>query len=63
MPWYINPVITRKVLHRIANRHARASLQELNSTLDKATQLLWNKQHHYHSIKPTGAINSFVEFE
>ncbi|MDD2734850.1 MAG: hypothetical protein PHF56_12985 [Desulfuromonadaceae bacterium] len=57
MPWYTNPAITRKVLHRIANRYARASLQELNSTLDKATQMLWNKQHQYVSYNQTGAHN------
>jgi hypothetical protein len=57
MPWYTNPVITRKVLHRIANRHVRASLQELNSILDNAAQILWNKQHHYHSIRQTGVNN------
>jgi hypothetical protein len=60
MPWYTNPVITRKVLHRIADRHAHASLQELNTTLDKATQSIWNKQNQYHSIKPIDANNSFV---
>jgi hypothetical protein len=52
MPWYTNPLITRRVLHRIASRHARSSIQELNAALDKATQMLWNKQHNYHSIKP-----------
>jgi hypothetical protein len=57
MPWYTNPFITSKVLHRIANRHARVSLQELNSTLDKATQMLWNKQHQYHSTKQIGGNN------
>lgn len=55
MPWYTNPAITRKVLHRIASRHARASLQELNTTLEKATQMLWNKQYQYRSIKQAGA--------
>jgi len=56
MPWYTNPVITRRVLHRIASRHARSSIQELNAALDKATQLLWNKQHNYHSSKSNNTI-------
>jgi hypothetical protein len=47
MPWYNNPVITRKVLNRIANRHPRASLQDLTSTLDYAMQMIWSKQEHY----------------
>jgi hypothetical protein len=47
MPWYNNPVITRKVLNRIANRHPRATIQDLNAALDYATQLIWSKQEHY----------------
>ena len=46
-------------LHRIANRHAQASIQELNATLDRATQMLWNKQHQYHAISPISATSSF----
>lgn len=47
MPWYMNPVITCKVLNRLANRHSRRSLGELNSLLDQATQLLWRKQEDF----------------
>ncbi len=47
MPWYNNPVITRRVLNRIANRYPRATLQDLNSTLDYVTQLIWSKQERY----------------
>ncbi len=47
MPWYNNPVITRKVLNRIANRHPRATIQDLNRTLDYVTQMIWNKQERY----------------
>jgi len=47
MPWYNNPVITRKVLNRIANRHPRTSLQDLTTALDYATQMIWSKQEHY----------------
>lgn len=48
MPWYNNPTITSKVLNRIANRHPRTSIQDLNSTLDRATQLIWSKQEEYY---------------
>lgn len=48
MPWYINPTSTRKVINRIADRHSRDSLQELQSVLDRATQSLWNKQEYYY---------------
>ncbi len=47
MPWYNNPVITRKVLNRIANRYPRATIQDLNRALDYATQMIWSKQEHY----------------
>lgn len=47
MPWYMNPVITCKVLNRLANRHSRDPLQDLNALLDHATQLLWSKQENY----------------
>jgi len=47
MPWYNNPVITRRVLNRIANRHPRATIQDLNRTLDYVTQMIWNKQERY----------------
>lgn len=61
MPWYTNPFITRKVLHRIASRHVHVSLQELNSILDKAAQTLWDKQRQYHSSirrqVPTANVN------
>jgi len=47
MPWYNNPVITCKVLERIANRLSVANLQELDKTLDRATELIWSKQEGY----------------
>lgn len=47
MPWYNNPVMTRKLLNRIADRHPRASLQDLTATLDYVTQRIWSKQEHY----------------
>lgn len=48
MPWYMNPTFTCKVLNRIANRYSRASLQDLQTALDQATQNLWNKQEYYY---------------
>jgi hypothetical protein len=57
MPWYINPVITCKVLNRIANRYPRANLQELKTTLDNATQLLWSKQEHYCNSKSSVSMD------
>ncbi len=51
MPWYNNPVITRKVLNRIANRHPRATIQDLDRALDYATQLIWNKQEQYYESR------------
>jgi len=51
MPWYTNPTLTCKVLNRIANRHPRASLNDLKATLDSATQKIWNKQEHYYTKK------------
>jgi hypothetical protein len=51
MPWYTNPVITCKVLNRIANRHSRANLHDLKNTLDNATQLLWSKQEQYYNSR------------
>lgn len=47
MPWYMNPIFTHKVFNRIANRHSRSSLEDLQSVLDRATQSLWNKQEYY----------------
>ena len=47
MPWYNNPVITCKVLEKIANRLSFANLQELDRTLDRATELIWSKQENY----------------
>jgi hypothetical protein len=47
MPWYMNPVMTRKVLNRIANRYPKASLQDLDALLDYTTQTLWSKQERF----------------
>jgi hypothetical protein len=51
MPWYTNPVLTCRVLNRIANRYPRATIQDLKTTLDHATQSLWSKQEHYYNSK------------
>jgi hypothetical protein len=48
MPWYTNPVITCKVLNKIANRYERTALQELKSVLDHVTRLIWVKQEQYY---------------
>lgn len=48
MPWYMNPVETRKVLNRIANRYQCTQLQDLRAILDQATQLIWTKQENYY---------------
>lgn len=48
MPWYMNPVETRKVLNRIANRYRYTQLQDLRVILDQATQLIWTKQENYY---------------
>jgi hypothetical protein len=47
MPWYNDPVITCKVLNRIASRYERTSLQNLKLVLDYATELIWKKQELY----------------
>jgi hypothetical protein len=51
MPWYNNPAITCKVLEKIANRLSFANLQELDRTLDRATELIWSKQEDYNLKK------------
>ena len=48
MPWYINPVITCKVLNRIANHNKHSSLHNLRSVLDSATESIWRKQEQYY---------------
>ena len=48
MPWYMNPVVTCRVLNRIANRYQRTPLQDLKAILDQATQLIWAKQENYY---------------
>ncbi|MEI6701930.1 MAG: hypothetical protein WCL71_00160 [Deltaproteobacteria bacterium] len=48
MPWYTNPVITCKVLNKIADRYERNALHDLKSVLDRATELIWKKQEHYY---------------
>ena len=58
MPWYINPVLTCKVLNRIANRYPRANLQDLKTTLDNVTQSLWSKQEQYYNSKSPVAIGA-----
>jgi hypothetical protein len=51
MPWFNNPAITCKVLDRIANRVSQTNLQDLNRTLDRATELIWSKQEDYYMRK------------
>jgi len=34
-------------LNRIANRHPRATIQDLNVALDYVTQMIWSKQENY----------------
>jgi hypothetical protein len=58
MPWYINPVKTCKVLNRIATRYPRANLQDLKTTLDNATQLLWSKQERFCNSKSSVSIGT-----
>jgi len=48
MPWYTNPIITCKVLNRIANHHEHSSSQNLRSILDNATESIWRKQEVYY---------------
>jgi len=48
MPWYTNPVITCKVLNRIANRFVSSSQHNLRSVLDYATESIWKKQEQYY---------------
>ena len=48
MPWYTNPVITCRVLNKIATRYESSALQDLRSVLDHATELIWRKQVHYY---------------
>jgi hypothetical protein len=43
----MNPILTRKVLNRIANRHTKDSLQDLDTLLDYTTQTLWSKQERF----------------
>jgi len=52
MPWYTNPVVTCKVLNKIANRHDRSKLLDLKSVLDHATEQIWKKQEQYYENKP-----------
>ena len=61
MPWYMYPIITCRVLNRIANRHPRASIQDLSNLLDNATQLLWRKQEHY--IKTRSSYNNNFTYD
>jgi hypothetical protein len=48
MPWYTNPLVTCKVLNKIANRHDSSKLLDLKSALDHATELIWKKQEQYY---------------
>lgn len=47
MPWYNNPALTCKVMEKIAKRISFENLQELDRTLDRATELIWSKQEDY----------------
>jgi hypothetical protein len=48
MPWYTNPAMTCKVLHKIADRHDETPLQDLKSVLDQTVALIVKKQQHYY---------------
>jgi hypothetical protein len=48
MPWYTNPVTTRKVLTKITKRYDHTKLHELKSVLDDAAEIIWQKQAHYY---------------
>jgi hypothetical protein len=48
MPWYTDPVITCKVLNRIASRYESSSLQDLKFILDRVTESIWRKQEQYY---------------
>lgn len=48
MPWYTNPVLTCKVLNKIANRHERTALNDVRTVLDRATEMIWVKQERYY---------------
>lgn len=50
MPWYTNPIITCKVLHKIADQNKGSGLQDLKSVLDNAAALIWKKQEHYNQV-------------
>lgn len=58
MPWYNNPVIICKVLNRIATRYPNSNLQDLNATLDNATQLLLSKQERYFKSKSSATMEA-----
>jgi len=60
MPWYMKPALACKVLHRIAKRNSYVPLQELNVTMDRAAQKLWEKQLLYHSVNAENVNNSFT---
>lgn len=49
MPWYTNPVITCKVLNRIADRYEDTALQDLKYVLDNAVALILKKQEHFYA--------------
>jgi hypothetical protein len=48
MPWYTNPIVTCKVLGRIANRYEYTTLQDLKYVLDNAVDLIQKKLERYH---------------
>lgn len=48
MPWYVNHIITCKVLNRIARNNEQLSLHDLRLILDYATESIWRKQEQYY---------------
>jgi hypothetical protein len=51
MPWYTNPIVTCKVLGKIANRYEYTTLQDLKFVLDSVVDLIQKKQERYHEIR------------
>lgn len=47
-PWYMYPVVTCKVLNRIANRIALHDTGMVRKAMDYATEMLWSKQEKWY---------------
>jgi hypothetical protein len=62
MPWYTNPATTCKVLNRIADRHPHATLTDLKTALDNATDLIWNKREQFYNNKSGRTENTLQNY-